>query len=51
MTVSSSSSSAAGRLDDAVILTKAEERKLVARIDLHVMPAISVIYMLAFLDR
>ena len=37
--------------DDAPILTKVEERKLLARIDLHVMPPICIIFMLAFLDR
>ena len=31
--------------------TKAEERKLIAKIDLRLIPVLSILYLLAFVDR
>jgi hypothetical protein len=36
---------------DAPSLTTTTERRLLAKIDWHLLPMLSVIYLLAFLDR
>lgn len=36
---------------DAPQLTKTTERKLMAKIDLHILPFLCVLYIMAFLDR
>lgn len=38
-------------LDQTMIETKVDEKKLVRRIDLRVMPMLFLIYVAAFLDR
>ena len=36
---------------DETQFTKAEERKLIAKIDLRLIPVLSILYLLAFVDR
>lgn len=37
--------------DEPLRLTNTTERRLMAKIDLHLLPVLSVLYLLAFLDR
>jgi hypothetical protein len=36
---------------DLPVLTKTTERRLMAKIDWHVMPCLCIMYLLAFIDR
>lgn len=37
--------------NDLPLLTKTTERKLMAKVDWHVVPCLCIMYLLAFLDR
>ncbi|KAL1957653.1 hypothetical protein VTO42DRAFT_5630 [Malbranchea cinnamomea] len=48
---SSPSSHASNGVDDSPKLENTTERRLMAKIDLHIVPVLCVLYLLAFLDR
>jgi hypothetical protein len=44
-------SQASSQTDELPPLTTTTERKLMAKVDWHILPAICILYLLAFLDR
>lgn len=37
--------------DDVIVIDRAKEKKLVRKLDLHIIPVVMLLYLLSFLDR